>query len=253
MAIEVETKDCTALGDVELAEMADLCADGPSRYEAGMLSKQAEAWVLITLVRENGKLKGFSFSTLERIGGTPSVIIGLAAVKRTAKRDTVLRALMTDELRRAVLAFPDEDVLVGTRFASKDGYEAYQALTDIVPRPDYVATGEERAWGRRLAKRFGIENGQYDERNFVVKGEGDGYPLALDHESLKPEKLDAGARRPVRAASTRSGATRSSPSAGPSPTTSSSSSEASVTAPGGLAPGGRRPRPTARRPAPSRR
>ena len=199
MAIEVETKDCTALGDVELAEMADLCADGPSRYEAGMLSKQAEAWVLITLVRDNGKLKGFSFSTLERIGGTPSVIIGLAAVKRTAKRDTVLRALMTDELRRAVLAFPDEDVLVGTRFASKDGYEAYKALTDIVPRPDYVATGEERAWGRRLAKRFGIENGQYDERNFVVKGEGDGYPLALDHESLKPEKLDDGARRPVRA------------------------------------------------------
>jgi hypothetical protein len=190
MAIEVETKDCTALGDVELAEMADLCADGPSRYEAGMLSKQAESWVLITLVRENGKLKGFSFSTLERIGGTPSVIIGLAAVKRTAKRDSVLRALMTDELRRAVLAFPDEDVLVGTRFASKDGYEAYRALTDIVPRPDYMATGEERAWGRRLAKRFGIENGQYDERNFVVKGEGDGYPLALDHESLKPEKLD---------------------------------------------------------------
>ena len=70
-------------------------------------------------------------------------------------------------------------MLVGTRFASKDGYEAYKALTDIVPRPDYVATGEERAWGRRLAKRFGIENGQYDERNFVVKGDGDGYPLAL--------------------------------------------------------------------------
>ena len=29
MAIEVETKDCTQLGDGELAEMADLCADGP--------------------------------------------------------------------------------------------------------------------------------------------------------------------------------------------------------------------------------
>ena len=191
MAIEVETKDCTALGDVELTEMADLCADGPSRYEAGMLSKQAEAWVLITLVRDNGKLKGFSFSTLERIGGTPSVIIGLAAVKRTAKRDTVLRALMTDELRRAVLAFPDADVLVGTRFASKDGYEAYKALTDIVPRPDYVATGEERAWGRRLAKRFGINASRYDERSFIVRGDTS-YPEVLDHESLKPEKLDAG-------------------------------------------------------------
>ena len=35
MATDVETKDCTALSDAELAEMADLCADGPHRYEAG--------------------------------------------------------------------------------------------------------------------------------------------------------------------------------------------------------------------------
>lgn len=191
MAIEVETKDCTALGDAELAEMADLCADGPSRYEAGLLSKQTESWVLITLVRENDKLKGFCFSTLERIGGTPSVILGLAAVKRTARRDAVLKAMMTDQLRRAVLAFPDEDVLVGTRFVTPSGFEAYRALSDVVPRPGYVATGEERAWGRRLAKRFGIENGTYDERTFVVKGD-DSYALAFDHDSLKPEKLDTG-------------------------------------------------------------
>lgn len=191
MAIEVETKDCTALSDAELSEMADLCADGPSRYEAGLLSKHAESWVLITLARDNGKLKGFSFSTLERIGGTPSVILGLASIKRTAKRDTVLRALMTDEFRRAVLAFPDEDVLVGTRMVSPSGFEAFRSLTDIVPRPDYLATGEERAWGRRLAKRFGIDNGRYDERSFVAKGD-DAYPSVLDHDSLKPEKLEPG-------------------------------------------------------------
>lgn len=191
MAIEVDTKDCTALSDAELAEMADLCADGPSRYEAGLLSKQAETWVLTTLARENGRLYGFMFSTLERIGGTPSVIIGLASVKRTSKRDTVLRAMVTDQLRRAVLAFPDEDVLVGTRFASPSGYEAFKALTDIVPRPGYLATGEERAWGRRLAKRFGIDATDYDERAFVATGDGS-YPEVCDHESQKPEKLDPG-------------------------------------------------------------
>jgi hypothetical protein len=147
--------------------------------------------VLVTLARENGRLKGFSFSTLERIGGTPSVIVGLAVVKRTAKRDTVLRAIVTDQLRRAVLAFPDEDVLVGTRFATVSGYDSFKALQDIVPRPDYVATGEERAWGRRLAKRFGIESSRYDERSFLVRGD-DGYPEVLDHTSLKPEKLDPG-------------------------------------------------------------
>jgi len=191
MAIEVETKDCTQLGDAELAEMADLCADGPSRFEIGTLSKAAESWVLVSLARDNGKVKGFAFSTLERIGGTPSVIIGLASIKRTSKRDTVLRGIVTDQLRRAVLAFPDEDVLVGTRFATVSGYEAFKSLDDIVPRPDYLATGEERAWGRRLAKRFGIETARYDERSFVVRGD-DGFPEVLDHESQKPEKLDAG-------------------------------------------------------------
>jgi hypothetical protein len=188
MAIEVTTKDCTQLSDAELAEMADICAEGPSRFEAGLLSKQAEAWVLVSLARESG-LKGFSFCTLERIGGTPSVLIGLASVKRTSKRTSVLRALILDQFRRAVLAFPDEDVLVGTRFAGPSGYEAFKSLDDIVPRPEHRVTGEERAWGRRLAKRFGIDASAYDDKTFAATGDGT-FPLALDHESLEPEKFD---------------------------------------------------------------
>jgi hypothetical protein len=190
MSIQVETKDCTALGDAELAELADLCAEGPLPHEIGVLSKQAEAWVLVTQVRENGKLKGFAFSTLERIGGTPSVLIGLASVKRTAKRDTVLRAIMQDELRRAVLAFPDEDVLIGTRFTTPAGFEAFKALNDVVPRPDHKASGEERAWGRRLAKRFAVEASAYDDRSFIAKGNGS-HPEVFDHDSLKPEGIPA--------------------------------------------------------------
>jgi hypothetical protein len=188
MAIEVETKDCTQLADAELAEMADICAEGPSRFEAGFLSKQAELWVLVTLARDNGKLKAFSFCTLERIGGTPCVLVGLASVKRSSKRDSVLKAVMQDQFRRAVLAFPDEDVLVGARFLDASGFEAYKQLEDIVPRPDHKATGEERAWGRRLAKRFGIENGAYDDRTFTATGDGT-FPCVLDHESLKPDAI----------------------------------------------------------------
>ncbi len=191
MAIEIETKDCTSLGDAELAELADLSADGPLRFEIGVLSKAAESWVLITLARDNGRLKGFSFSTLERIGGTPSVIVGLASIKRDSKRDTVLRGIVADQLRRAVLAFPDEDVFFGARLASVSGYEAFKTLKEIVPRPDYVATGEERAWGRRLVKRYGIDSGRYDERAFVIKGD-DSAPEALDHEALKLDKIDPG-------------------------------------------------------------
>jgi len=190
MSIQVETKDCTALGDAELAELADLCAEGPVPHEIGLLSKQAEAWVLITQARENDKLKGFAFSTLERIGGTPSVLIGLAAVKRCAKRDTVLRAIVHDQLRRAVLAFPDEDVLFGSRFTTAAGFEAYKALNDVVPRPAHKASGEERAWGRRLAKRFGVDTSAYDDRSFLATGDSS-LPEVFDHESLKPDAIPA--------------------------------------------------------------
>jgi hypothetical protein len=186
MAISVETKDCTALSDAELAELADLSAEGPSRYEVGLLSKQAEAWVLVSIAREGTKLRGFSFCTLERIGGTPCVLIGCASIQRNAKREQVLRAIMSDQYRRAVLAFPDEDVLIGARFCDPAGYDAFKTLEDIVPRPGHTATGEERAWGRRLAKRFGIENGSYDDRTFTAKGDN-AFPLVLDHETLDPD------------------------------------------------------------------
>jgi len=187
MAIDVETKDTTALGDAELATLGDICADGPAQFDIGLLSKQREEWVLITTAKSGNALQGFSFCTLERIGGTPCVLIGLATVKRTGKRIEVLKALMADQYRRAVLAFPDEDVLIGTRFVDPSGFEAFalsRQLQDVVPRPGHKATGEERAWGRRLAKRFGVD-ADYDDRAFIAKGDG-AVPCVLDHESLKP-------------------------------------------------------------------
>lgn len=188
--IDVATKDCTALADNELGEMADLCAEGPTGYEAGFLSKQREEWVLVTHAREEGKLRGFAFSTLERIGGTPSLLIGVGSFVRTTSAEPALKAVMRDLYRRAVLAFPDEDVLVGTRVAEPSAYRAFAGLTDVVPRPDHKPSGEERAWGRRLAKRFGVES-QLDDRIFAVAGDGSptGY---LDYAPRKaPSQADA--------------------------------------------------------------
>jgi len=190
MAIQIETKDCTALTDADLGEMADASTSAGAGFEVGQLSKAKEDWVLAGTARLDGKLHGFLFATLERIGGTPCVLIGLATVKRTSKRDTVLKAVMAEAYHRALMAFPDEDVLVGTRYVTPAGFEAFKSLTDIVPRPGYVATGEERAWGRRLSKRFGVD-GTYDEQTFRVTGDGS-LASHFDHESLKPEAADPG-------------------------------------------------------------
>lgn len=188
MAIDVETKDTTALSDAELSDMADISAqsapDDAFAYDVGELSKARESWVLVTLASDGGKLSGFAFCTLERIGGTPCVLIGMASVKRFAKREPVLKALVGDELRRAVLAFPDEDVLVATRLAVPSGYAVFADFEDVVPRPAHKPSGEERAWARRLAKRFGAE-GRVDDRTFVVAGNGEA-PGVLDYENGSP-------------------------------------------------------------------
>jgi hypothetical protein len=58
----------------------------------------------------------------------------------------------------------------------------------MIPRFDHRAVGEERAWGRRLARRFGVD-ANYDEKTFIVSTAGQsGF---LDHESSKPEKISS--------------------------------------------------------------
>ncbi|MFM8554474.1 MAG: hypothetical protein ACKOBO_07680 [Acidimicrobiales bacterium] len=184
MSLEVNTQDSSALSDAQLEEMAGI---GGS-FGAVLLAKAKEDWVLCTLARLDGKLHGVTFSTLERIGGTPCVLIGLMSVKRSNKRDQVLKGLMGEAYHRALMAFPDEDVVVGSRLRSADGLEAFKSLTDMIPRNGHRAVGEERAWGRRLAKRFGVD-ATYDEQSFVVKEKGQsGF---IDHESSKPEKIPA--------------------------------------------------------------
>ena len=183
MALEVSTNDASALTDTDLDELAAM----EEAFSAGSLSKAKEDWVLITTARFGDALHGFTFSTLERIGGTPCVLIGLMSVKRTSKRDQVLRGLMSEAYHRALMAFPDEDVVVGCRLVNADSVVALKDLDDLTPRPDNDAVGEERAWGRRLAKRFGID-GKYDAKSFISKASAqDGF---LDFESAKPEQLD---------------------------------------------------------------
>jgi hypothetical protein len=52
-----------------------------------------------------------------------------------------------------------------------EGFRAFNGLQDVVPFPGHKSSGEERAWARRLSKRFGCES-RLDDRTFVLKGDG---------------------------------------------------------------------------------
>jgi len=184
MALDVVTNDASALTEEDLEELAGM----DEAFDAEALVQAQEDWVLITTARFGNALQGFTFSTLERIGGTPCVLIGLMTVKRTSKRDQVLRGLMGEAYHRALMAFPDEDVVVGSRFVNADARVAFKDLDGLTPSPGADAVGEERAWGRRLAKRFSIDK-KYDAKTFTASSAAQsGY---LDFEATDPTGLDS--------------------------------------------------------------
>ncbi len=187
MALEVLTNDASALTDDDLAEM--IAIEGA--FDLAFLEGCRESWVLATTARDGGTLHGFTFSTLERIGGTPCVLLGVMSVRRNAKRDTVLKGLMKEAFHRALMAFPDEDVVVGGRFALPDALQALKEVDDVIPAPGSRAVGEERAWGRRLAKRFGVDGSYVAEQFMSTKNPSGGF---VDFESAKPEKIAGGTK-----------------------------------------------------------
>ena len=189
MPLEVITNDASSLTDADLDEMGSI----EGAFDIGAISKAKEDWVLTTAARIDGKLHGFMFSTLERIGGTPCVLIGMLSVRRNSKRDTVIRGLMGEAYHRALMAFPDEDVVVGSRFVSADGLEAFDKLDEVTPAPGVP----RRRRGARLGPptRQAVRCRRQVRRQDVRRPNGQsGF---LDFESSKPEKLDADVRRDV--------------------------------------------------------
>ena len=188
MAIEIEvaTKDCTALTDAELAEMADLSAAEAGGWEVGFLSKQREDWVLVTQVREQSQASGLRARDpradrrhAEPVDRSRGLHAG-AGSGRACSRCRDARPVPPCCSRLPRRGRPRRDQASPT----PAGFRAFAGLEDVVPRPEHRATGEERAWGRRLAKRFGAD-GKLDDRTFVIKGDGDAAGL-LDYDPQEP-------------------------------------------------------------------
>jgi hypothetical protein len=193
--MDVDIRDSASLKPAELDVLTQVLRDAGSPLDDTVLDDQIERFSRVSTVARDEEVLGFLFGSLERIGGTPCVLWGLAATNANGQCDAVLR-LMTNELyRRAAISFPDEDVLVAGRFCRPTLYQLFGGLQEPVPRPGYKASGEDRAWGRRLAKRFGCDD-RYDDRSFRSTGTGtpeptidvdlDGSPEPLVAELLAP-------------------------------------------------------------------
>jgi hypothetical protein len=181
--MSVESRDSVSLKPAELDELGQLLTGVGLPLAEEQLDLHVEQFPLIALSTNDSELHGFLFGSLERIGGTPCILWGLGGIRRGKLARTHLDDLVGELYRRAAISFPDEDVLVAGRFAHPASYALLTALDDVCPRPKYSPTGEERAWGRRLARRFGCD-GRYDDRKFRLKA-GGRPELVLDARAVK--------------------------------------------------------------------
>lgn len=181
--MQIESRDSVSLKPAELDELGQLLEGvGMPGFDA-QLEAHVEHFPLVVLAGLDDALHGFLFGSLERVGGTPCILWGLGAARRGRQAGAVIKGMVAELYRRAAISFPDEDVLVAGRIGHPAAYALLGVLTDVVPRPGYSPTGEERAWGRRLARRFGCD-ARYDDRAFRVAANGSPEAI-LDASTVK--------------------------------------------------------------------
>ncbi|HEX9506262.1 MAG TPA: hypothetical protein VGA62_09690 [Acidimicrobiia bacterium] len=181
--MDVESRDSVSLKPAELDELGQLVSGVGLPLHDEQLDQHVEQFPLVAVAAFDTELWGFLFGSLERIGGTPCILWGLGGVRRGKHARATLDGLVSELYRRAAISFPDEDVLVAGRIAHPAAYSLLGVLDDVCPRPKYSPNGEERAWGRRLARRFGCDT-RYDDRSFRLTGHG-APELVLDARAVK--------------------------------------------------------------------
>jgi hypothetical protein len=185
--MDVDIRDSASLKPAELDELSQVLRKAGSPLPDSTIDEQVERFSRVTMVMDEEEIHGFLFGSLERIGGTPCVLWGLGATDGVnGDAAPMLEAMTTELYRRAAISFPDEDVLVAGRIADPTLYHLFGGLQEPCPRPGYRASGEDRAWGRRLAKRFGCDS-RYDDRAFFSAGTGTPEPKLDINLGGKPE------------------------------------------------------------------
>ncbi len=166
MVLNVVTKDAEQFTDLEAGLFGDLVVPSTD-WSVGFLTKEVEAWSLVSKVTTGDHLAGFAYGSLERIGGTPVVLFGLVSTAGSPEPASVLNVLADEYRRRARISFPDEDVLIAARCTQRSHLQLFAGLHDVCPVGGGRIGGEERAWGSRLAKRF--RAAEFDRKSMIME------------------------------------------------------------------------------------
>ena len=171
-SMDVESRDSVSLKPAELDELGQLVSGVGLPLQDEQLDRHVEQFPLVAIAEVDGEIHGFLFGSLERIGGTPCILWGLGG----CETGPTAPGRASTGWSPSSTAGPRSRS--PTRTSSSPGgwripaaYTLFSVLDDVCPRPKYTPNGEERAWGRRLARRFGCD-ARYDDRSFRLTAHG---------------------------------------------------------------------------------
>ena len=79
----VESRDSISLKPAELDELGQFVQSVGLPLADSQLDTAVEQFPLVTICTEDDDLHGFLFGSLERVGGTPCILWGLGAVRKS--------------------------------------------------------------------------------------------------------------------------------------------------------------------------
>ena len=80
--MNVESRDSVSLKPAELDEVAQIFLSNGLPVSDEELDRQVESFPLAVLASEEGVIHGLMLGSLERIGGTPSILWGMGVVRK---------------------------------------------------------------------------------------------------------------------------------------------------------------------------
>ena len=156
MPIVVEHQRSDRSSDAELVEMADLCADRPPGYDIGSFPRNGNPGCS-SLRPVKATSSGAIRSASRAHRGTPSLLVGLALVDRTSRAESALKGIMADQYRRRWPS-PTRTSFSAPACSPRRASGPLLVCRTSCRSPTTSLPGEERAWARRLSKRFGCES-----------------------------------------------------------------------------------------------
>jgi hypothetical protein len=171
MAYSIQVLDSDSVKINQLNDCYKLTQEESIFFDFEIFTDAQEKFSHLCLTYDDKKLLSFLFCSFDRIGGTPSIILGFSATKTLPNSEEIIQAFLDTLTSKAKISFPDEDILITARVIDASAYSLLNNYREAFPQAKMKLSGEDKARGKRISKWYSMENTYTEEKSIVTASE----------------------------------------------------------------------------------